>query len=949
MSLSEWLVQNILSESKIKEIVVIYPGRFQPMGRHHAAVYKKLASQFGKSNTYIATSDVVNPPKSPLNFREKLQVMKQHGITNVVQVKNPYQSLEIVNKYDPETTAVLFAVGKKDMQEDPRFRVGAKKNGEPSYFQYYDENKGNLQPYGKHGYLIVAPHVDIQIPGFGEMSGTTLRQVLATADEKTFKDVMGFYDASVHGMLKKKFAPLKSESVKRANENKETVAFSKKWWSTLILEGRYDTLVNRLSREIVDEMKSGKGTRNYHTYFEIVRGDRKAEVDLVVKFKPQHGLSDYAYETKGSTDGYDMDIVITYNPALFPQSYSTLIAEIKETLRHELEHVSQENFQDMYTFQKKGAPYYRYLLYPHEIAAYAQGLYKRAKVKRIPIDIAMEEWFEENVRNFSRSQKYNHWSLVKKTWLDYARKHIPSAQYSTDINEGVKDWLKSLKKKGGELKQSVINGVKRESAETKKAVEIIGKMVKGEPVSDKEKIFVKAQSKDLVKILPLIAIQGIPVPIPITPFLIMLGEKFGFSILPNSHKTMPLSALENVNQKSNNMIKLKPLIIKEAKANTHLTHLEELILTQGRDGYNLARTFLLELIKNLKGSSNTKVNTTIKWDGAPAIFSGVDPDSGRFFVGTKSVFNKEPKLNFTNEDIERNHGDAPGLVDKLKRALKHLPTLGYKNILQGDFMFDDSTLKTQTINGVKHYTFRPNTITYAVEADSELGRKIARAKFGIVFHTGYRNLQSGAEFGASVSNLKETPDVWFDDAFFKDTTGTVMLTDAEGKRVASLIKEADAIKVDYRSIPSELLNTYINSEIRIGQFLESPTKSYDAFVKWVELRNEKAIDKLKSLAGKEKAMAAATEQIKSIQDSKDNIVNAFKISKLLSEAKMIFVQKYNNAVYRTKHFIDDGKGGLQVSNPEGYVAVDHIGNGVKLVDRLEFSRANFTMDKGFTK
>ena len=950
MSLSEWMVRSILSESDIKNVVVIYPGRFQPMGRHHAAVYKKLASQFGRSNTYIATSDVVNPPKSPLNFREKAQVMKAHGITNVVQVKNPYQSLEIVSKYDPETTAVLFAVGKKDMAEDPRFRVGPKKNGEPSYFQYYDEHKGNLQPYGKHGYLIVAPHVDIQIPGFGEMSGTTLRQVLGTADEKTFKDVMGFYDASIHDMLKKKFESVKSESVKRSNENKEHVAFSKKWWSTIIVEGRYDSLVTSLSREIVDEMKSGKGTRNYHTYFEIDRGKgRKAQIDFTVKFKPMRGLSDYAYETKGWTDGYEMEVTIVYNPALFPQSYSTLIAEIKETLRHEIEHVSQENFQDMRTFGKTGSPFYRYLLYPHEIAAFTQGLYKRAKVKRVPIDVAMEEWFIENIRNFSRSQKYNHWQLVKTAWLDYARKHLPSAQYSDQIHEGVKDWLTGLMKKGGELKQKVIAGAKRESAETKKAIELVGKMLKGQNISDKEKIFLKAQSKDLVKILPLIAIQGIPVPIPITPLLIMLGKKFGFSILPDSHKKMPLSALESVNKNTPDMIKLKPLIIKEAKANTHLTHLEELILTQGRDGYDLARSFLLELIKNLKGSSNAKVNTTIKWDGAPAIFSGVDPDSGRFFVGTKSVFNKEPKLNFTNDDIDRNHGDAPGLVDKLKRALKYLPTLGYKNILQGDFMFDDSTMKTQSINGVKHYTFKPNTITYAVEADSELGRQIAKAKFGIVFHTGYRNLQSGAEFGANVSNLKQSSDVWFDDAFFKDTTGTVLLTDAEAKQVTSLIKEADGIKVDYRSIPSEILNTYINSEIRIGQFIDSPDKSYEAFVKWTQLRNDKAIDKLKSLAGKEKALATAKEQMKSITDNKQNIVNAFKVSKLLAEAKMIFVQKYNNAVYRTKHFVDDGQGGLRVSNPEGYVAVDHIGNGIKLVDRLEFSRANFTMDKGFTK
>ena len=185
-TLGQQILEMTLSESPVKTILVVYPGRFQPMGQHHAAVYKKLASKFGKANTFVVTSDKVSLPKSPLNFKEKFSVMKKHGVTNVVQVRNPYQAQELTSKYDPETTALLFAVGKKDMMENPRFKIGFKKNGEPSYFQDYEANKNNLQPFTQHGYLVVAPHVDIQIPGFGEMSGTTLRQVLATADEQTF-------------------------------------------------------------------------------------------------------------------------------------------------------------------------------------------------------------------------------------------------------------------------------------------------------------------------------------------------------------------------------------------------------------------------------------------------------------------------------------------------------------------------------------------------------------------------------------------------------------------------------------------------------------------------------------------------------------------------------------------------------------------------------------------
>ena len=402
---------------------------------------------------------------------------------------------------------------------------------------------------------------------------------------------------------------------------------------------------------------------------------------------------------------------------------------------------------------------------------------------------------------------------------------------------------------------------------------------------------------------------------------------------------IPSAFLESINE----------AIIKEAKANTHLTHLEELLLTQGQAGYKMAKGFLVELVKNLRGNSDAKVNTTVKWDGAPAIFVGINPDNRKFFVGTKSVFNKIPKINYTEEDIDMNHGEAPGLAVKLKKALKYLPSLGIKNILQGDFMFDDQSLKTQNIDGKQHYTFKPNAITYAVEADSALGRKIAKSKLGIVFHTGYNSLDSGANFGVNVSGLKDSPSVWYDDAFFKDTTGNVLLTNDETKQILNNIKQADTLKIDYDNIPSSLLNIYINSEIKQGEFLKNPNRSFANFVSWVQGRINKKVEKLKTDKGKQRAIDAGNQQIEMINNNKKDILNLFTASKLLADAKMIFVNKYNNAVYRTKHFKDDGAGGLAVTAPEGYVAIDRIGNGVKLVDRLEFSRANFAMDKGFTK
>jgi hypothetical protein len=399
------------------------------------------------------------------------------------------------------------------------------------------------------------------------------------------------------------------------------------------------------------------------------------------------------------------------------------------------------------------------------------------------------------------------------------------------------------------------------------------------------------------------------------------------------------------------MPRMRRSLITEDKANTHLTHLEELVLTQGSDGYLLARAFLMELLETLKGNSKSMVATSVKWDGAPAIFAGINPENGKFFVGTKSIFNKEPKINYTPQDIIDNHGHAPGLVDKLTKALKYLPSLGINKILQGDFMFDDGMLEVTEIDGEPHYRFKPNTIVYAVPVDSGLGRKIGQSKFGIVFHTTYDSLDSGASYGADVSNLNRAPGIWFDDAFFTDDTGTVTLTDDEESVVRALIKQADAVdsKIDYNGLPSDFLNIYINNEIRQGQFLENPNESYEGFVTWYQSRIEKKIDSLKTEKGRMRAFDQGEEKIKQFESKKGDILNLFKVLRLLFEAKNIFIAKYNNAVYNTKHFIDDGSGDLVATNPEGYVAVDHIGNGVKFVDRLEFSRANFMMDKGFKK
>ena len=263
----------------IKNIIAIYPGRFQPFGKHHAAAFKWLQTQFGATNCYIATSNVVDTPKSPFSFKEKADIIRHYGFNDeVVQTKNPYKAEEILSNMNPEDTAVVFLVGQKDMQDDPRFAMKPRKDGNPSYFQPYDKNKQALQGFDKHGYLVVAPHVSITIPGFGEMSGTTLRKVLGekkprVQKEKIFKDIFGWYDKNTANMIFDKLESLQetkksaiAEIMKKKNQitsrsisEIQTPIFSKQWWTESLdlneamsideLKSKFKKFIEALKRE----------------------------------------------------------------------------------------------------------------------------------------------------------------------------------------------------------------------------------------------------------------------------------------------------------------------------------------------------------------------------------------------------------------------------------------------------------------------------------------------------------------------------------------------------------------------------------------------------------------------------------------------------------------------------------------------------------------------------
>ena len=230
----------------ITNIIALYPGRFQPFGKHHAASFKWLESEFGGANCYIVTTNVTSLPKSPFSFKDKQDIISQYELNDrLVQVKNPYKSEEILSKLNPKDTAVVFMVGQKDMNTDPRFKIGKKVSGGDSYFQNYKKNKSNLKGFNEHGYLIVAPHISIKIPGFGEMSGTTLRKALGAKKPRSqkieqFKAVFGWYNKKTANMIFDKLEPV--------NESKiPTTLFSKQWWGNSL----------ELNESIsIDELKS---------------------------------------------------------------------------------------------------------------------------------------------------------------------------------------------------------------------------------------------------------------------------------------------------------------------------------------------------------------------------------------------------------------------------------------------------------------------------------------------------------------------------------------------------------------------------------------------------------------------------------------------------------------------------------------------------------------------
>ena len=391
--------------------------------------------------------------------------------------------------------------------------------------------------------------------------------------------------------------------------------------------------------------------------------------------------------------------------------------------------------------------------------------------------------------------------------------------------------------------------------------------------------------------------------------------------------------------------------------NTHLEHLEDDIINRGSSGGVNAINFLKSVRDMLAGHSGTKINTTVKWDGAPAIICGVNPENGKFFVGTKSVFNVNPKINYTTADIRRNHSGA--VAQKLSVCLSHLSTLNIKQILQGDLLFTNDK-KTVAIDGEKMISFTPNTITYAVQASSGIGKKIARAKMGIVFHTMYTG-KTIKNLNANFGNVRGSGNsrVFVASAAYRDDSGSIMFTKSELSKFDAQIRMAEGSLYKGEKILDEM-QSRANDPLSVGFRLKSFFNYYiksnkggmgkvrvlqDMFRDYYENILKMEIDARKTDKAKQKYRDILANGLKFINQNKSSLYFAIASHVTLANAKTTLIQKMNQ-IQQIGHYIKTGTG-YRVTAPEGFVAVDRVAGAVKLVDRLEFSRANFTLPKGW--
>ena len=388
-----------------------------------------------------------------------------------------------------------------------------------------------------------------------------------------------------------------------------------------------------------------------------------------------------------------------------------------------------------------------------------------------------------------------------------------------------------------------------------------------------------------------------------------------------------------------------------------MTHIEDKVIYGGVKGTREAIFALRSLRDMLSGKSSGKVS--VKWDGAPAIFCGTDPSDGKFFVAKKGIFNKNPKVYKTNEDVEE---DTSGdLAEKLKDALKYLPALGINGVIQGDFLFSRKDLQSKTIDGQKYIVFHPNTIAYAVPVDQ--AKEILSAKIGIVWHTTYKGNSfedMKADYGVNVKALKKTKDVWSQDAMLSDASNATM-TPKETEEVNKLLSQAGKLfnqisgttlrQLESNQALAQLIEQFNNKNIKEGVVVKDVKKYTNDLIKFIEAKFQKEIDKRKTEKGKSAQQAKLDALLEFFSASnKASLIKMFELQRVIILAKLKLINKLNE-LKRIDTFVKTPNG-YKVTGEEGYVAIDTVGgDAVKLVDRMEFSYNNFSPNilKGWDK
>lgn len=393
--------------------------------------------------------------------------------------------------------------------------------------------------------------------------------------------------------------------------------------------------------------------------------------------------------------------------------------------------------------------------------------------------------------------------------------------------------------------------------------------------------------------------------------------------------------------------------------NTHMTHIEDKVIYGGVKGTREAILALRSLRDMLKGEHDG--NVSVKWDGAPAIFAGIDPSDGEFFVAKKGIFNKNPKVYKTDADVD---ADTTGdLASKLKLALKYLPALGITGVVQGDFLYGPGDLKTETIKGESYVTFHPNTIVYAVPAGSPAAREIKSAKIGIVWHTTYTGSTfetMRASYGVDVSKFKKSRHVWSQDAMLRDLTKLTM-SQSDTEEVNGYLTQAGKLfnqisGTTLRQLEAHpelpgLIETFNNSFVREGQVIGDSGRHVSNLIIWIKKRYQSEINKRKTEKGKsaqQKKLDAILEFFSA--DNRASLIKMFELQKVIVLAKLKLINSLNK-LSNVDTFVKTSNG-YKVTGAEGFVAIDKLGgDAVKLVDRMEFSYNNFSKDilKGWDK